>query len=158
MTFTDFEFKSGTLGQGCYIHGYATRPGFYHCRLPATMVLSLMDLGRWQLLNICDNIFRDPTMISERWRVDNALATMAQTQSHLSGQGGNPQMLAPLASNIECYWRANRCIREQVILRLGNRQDDALSKRLSRVVAQLPDIDSSALQTNEPPDISTDPS
>jgi len=151
MTFTDFEFKSGTLGQGCYIHGFATRPGFYHCRLPAFMVLSLMDLGKWQLLAISDDVFRDTTMTSERWRVDNALASLVETQEHLDRHGGNPQTLAPLASSIECYWRANRCIREQVILRLGNRPDDILSKRLARVIAQLPEMESKSMEENAPP-------
>jgi len=117
-----------------------------------------MDLGKWQLLSVSSDVFHDTTMSGERWRVDNALTALSDTQKHLSNQGGNPEMLAPLASNIECYWRANRCMREQVILRLANRTDDILSKRLARVVAQLPDIDSSSMEANEPPDISADPS
>jgi len=117
-----------------------------------------MDLGKWQLLTISDDVFRDTTMTSERWRVDNALTSLLETQTQLDTQGGNPQMLAPLASSIECYWRANRCIREQVILRLGNRQDDILSKRLARVVAQLPDMESKSMEESEPPDLSADSS
>jgi len=120
--------------------------------------LALMDLGKWQLLTISGDVFHDTVMSSERWRIDNALTALGDTQTHLSKRGGNPDMLAPLASNIECYWRANRCVREQVTLRLANRRDDILCKRLARVVAQLPDTDSSSMEANEPPDISADPS
>ncbi len=139
MTFTDFEYKGGTLGQGCYINGFATRPDFYHCKLPVLITVYLMDLGRWQLLNFTEDSYRDETMTQQSWRVDNALAALGSERQRLHDAGGEQDWLLPLSTLVECYWRADREAREQTILRLERKANDPLSLRLARVIAQLPD-------------------
>jgi len=163
MTFTDFEFKGGILGQGCYINGFATKPGFYRCQLPALTVLSLMDLGHWQLKSVTGDIYRDQAMQDENWRIDNLLNSINDARLRLrengskqnSSQevtsphndtpriGSNPDMLLPLATQLHCYWRADRNVREQAIVRLQSLETNPFSKRLARVLAQLPETSGS---------------
>ena len=168
MTFTDFEFKGGILGQGCYINGFATKPGFYRCKLPALTVLSLMDLGHWQLKSVTGDIYRDEAMQEESWRIDNLLSSINDAQLRLQKGGlqkdglqensvhedkpsqsdapqldSNPDMLLPLATLLHCYWRADRNVREQAIVRLQSLETNAFGKRLARVLAQLPETSSS---------------
>ena len=139
MAFTDFEFKGGILGQGCYINGFATKADFYHCKLPALTILSLMDLGHWQLKMVTGDIYRDEAMQAQSWRIDNLLGTINDARARLPQSNSDSDMLLPLATLMQCYWRANRDVREQAIVRLQNRETDAFCKRLARVLAQLPE-------------------
>lgn len=139
MAFTDFEYKGGTLGQGCFINGFATRTDFYHCKLPVLTTLQLMDLGRWQLMRFTDDNYRDKTMALQSWRVDNTLSLLSAERQRLGDAGGVQEWLHPMSTLIECYWRADREQREQAILRLQQNNDDPLSLRLARVITQLPD-------------------
>ncbi len=138
MTYTNFQYKGGTLGQGCYINVFATRPDFFHCRLPTLITVCLMDLGRWQLIHFTEDNYRDETMTQQSWRVDNALSALAAERQRLHDAGGEKDWLLPLSTVVECYWRAGREQREQAILRLEQKTDDKLSLRLARVIAQLP--------------------
>jgi len=106
MTFTDFEFKGGILGQGCYINGFATKPGFYRCKLPALTVLSLMDLGHWQLKSVTGDIYRDEAMQEESWRIDNLLSSINDAQLRLQKVGLQTVTGVP----IETYANRPSCV------------------------------------------------
>ncbi len=164
MSFEQFEYKRGILGQGCYIAGYATRPGLLRCRLPALLVMSLMDLGRWQLLSVSEQFYQDASMQPQSWRIqqlhehirherqriagvnsnlDNAVALDSHSDT-VTGEADcktqNSEGLLPLNSLADFYWRPDSDAIENAIVRLQNYPGDQLKKRFARILEQLPEF------------------
>lgn len=139
MSFEQYQYKSGVLGQGCYISGYATRPGVLRCRLPIMLALSLLDLGHWQLISILEDIYQSPTLQKASWRVENLLEHINNERSRISEDREQTRALMPLNSLADFYWRADTDCREQAIMRLRDYPEDLLKKRLARILAHQPD-------------------
>lgn len=137
MSFNNYQFKRGILGQGCYLDGFATRPNLLRCRLPILLVMSLTDLGRWQLIKIDNQIYRTPEMQAASWRVDQLLDTVTQECDLMGSVSAETSGLMPLNTIAEYYWRADSDTLEKAILRLQGFPDDLLKKRLARVLEHL---------------------
>lgn len=157
MSFEQFEYKRGILGQGCYIAGYATRPGLLRCRLPALLVMSLMDLGRWQLISFSDQLYQDASMQSQPWRIEQLQEHIDRERMRInvsnnsSSNDGNhgaadvdlkgldSEGLLPLNTLADFYWWPNPDAIENAIVRLQGYPADQLKKRFARILEQLPE-------------------
>jgi len=137
MSFEHYQYKSGILGQGCYLTGFATKPGLLRCRLPVLLALSLTDIGRWQLIEIKDKIYRTPEMQAASWRVEQLLDTIEEERQRLGPGEDHTSGLMPLNPLAEFYWRADSQALENAVLRLQAFPDDLFKKRLARVLENL---------------------
>lgn len=157
MSFEQFEYKRGILGQGCYIAGYATRPGLLRCRLPALLVMSLMDLGRWQLISLSDQLYQDASMQSQSWRIEQLQEhidrerlriNVSNKNSSKREQPGSDEVdtkrlesegLLPMNTLADFYWWPDPDAIENAIVRLQGYPADQLKKRFARILEQLPE-------------------
>lgn len=146
MSFEQFEYKRGILGQGCYIAGYATRPGLLRCRLPALLVMSLMDLGRWQLISISDEFYQNASMQPQSWRIAQLQEHIGRERQRISSAEKNLNMqspetegLLPLNSLADFYWWPDADAIENAIVRMQSYKEDPLKKRFARILEQLPE-------------------
>lgn len=138
MSFEQFEYKRGILGQGCVVTGYATRPGLLRCRIPAMLAMSLMDFGRWQLITISDEFYVEAAMQSQSWRIEQLHQQIADERSRVDVNGGETLGLLPLNSLADFYWQVDDEAIENAVARLQSYPKDDLKKRFARVLQQLP--------------------
>lgn len=139
MSFEKFEYKRGILGQGCFVTGYATRPGLLRCRLPALLAMSLMDLGRWQMITVTENFYFDAGMRPESWRLEQLQQRIANERTRLGTSGLATTGLLPLNNLTDFYWRVDAEAIENAIVRLQGYPGDDLKKRFARILQQLPE-------------------
>ncbi len=139
MSFEQFEYKRGIMGQGCFVAGYATRPGLLRCRIPALLAMSLMDFGRWQLIKISDEFYLESAMQPQAWRLEQLHQHTAEERSRVGVSGDETQGLLPLNSLADFYWQVDNEAIENAVLRLQTDPQSDLKKRFARVLQQLPE-------------------
>ncbi len=143
----ELQYVRGILGQGCYLRQTVSKPGLLQCRLPALLVLQLMDFGRWQLLGHADEVYIPDSLKSEKNQIDSLCRKINDARARINtGTAGpandNPDLtmgLLPLNLLVDAHWRADQLALEHAITRLESDPADALKKRLSRILYTLLD-------------------
>lgn len=140
MSYEQFEYKRGILGQGCFVAGYATRPELLRCRIPTLLAMSLMDFGRWQLISISNEFYLDAAMQAESWRLEKLHQHIADERLRVGANEHETEGLLPLNSLADFYWQIDDEAIENAIARLQTCPDDDLKKRFARILLQLPEL------------------
>ena len=122
-------------------------PELLRCRLPALLVMSLMDLGRWQLICISDQFYQDASMQSQSWRIEQLQEHICRERHRINGidiasdhpvkpsnstttenRGQKTEGLLPLNSLADFYWWPTADAIENSIMRLQAYPGDQLKK------------------------------
>lgn len=88
MSFEQLSYKSGILGQGCSLRRYLSKPDMIRCRLPALLVLQLMDLGRWQYICDSGDIYLPAELEDQRFAIQRFHETVQQQREQLQHSAG----------------------------------------------------------------------
>ena len=101
--------------------------------------MSLMDLGRWQMITVTENFYFDAGMRPESWRLEQLQQRIANERTRLGTSGLATTGLLPLNNLTDFYWRVDAEAIENAIVRLQGYPGDDLKKRFARILQQLPE-------------------